>query len=105
MTSASVVMARAPGRRSRNPQSLSERCALFSVKEKTLVIDQVVSKVAVLFHGGTSGSNPRFLHQGVSAHARALRCFRPRQADSPLEEARFDPSVSLGLHTIGSTPV
>jgi len=28
------------------------------VKEKTLVIDQVVSKVAVLFHGGTSGSNP-----------------------------------------------
>jgi len=28
------------------------------VKEKTLVIDQMVSKVAVLFHGGTSGSNP-----------------------------------------------
>ena len=34
------------------------------MKEKTLVIDQVVSKVAVLFHGGTSGSNPCTLQGG-----------------------------------------
>jgi hypothetical protein len=34
------------------------------VKEKTLVIDQMVSKVAVLFHGGTSGSNPCTLQGG-----------------------------------------
>jgi hypothetical protein len=98
MTSASVVMSRPRGRRSRNPQSLSERCALFSVKEKTLVIDQVVSKVAVLFHGGTSGSNPASSSGESRANLKTTSTFRcgvARPSLSARARQRHDETVGL----------